>query len=252
MLVRNDVKCNYIYRIVKNEDILKERISLPNISYLKYPSKEIVKQVGMYNRANTPDFNVFYGAESINAALLETQPAHNDLITIGIWKNISKDNKVVSYPISHGKEAIEVNEGVRKGYQSFLSKKKNNSPLLMDFMELIFDFLGSEFSKSVENHFGYFYSAIYSERIFNNNHPDWIYNAIIYPSVKNRFKYENLAIRPEFFDANFQIERIWEMVIDETYYSQDLKFDNPVAFSYVKPLYIKEPKQIGFDGSIIW
>jgi len=253
MLLSNNVTCWNICRVVKNKSVLGEEKSIPHVSLLSYPSKEIVKRIGQYNRANSPDYNVFYGAQTVNAALLETKPAIGDLITVSVWGNTNPEMEILSYPINHGKEAIMINADVRKGYTAFQAIKKKNHPLLMKMMEIIFDFLGEEFSKQAHHHLDYFFSAFYSQRIFENvDIPDWNYEAIIYPSVQNKFKYENLAIKPEVFDKRFRIRKIMEMVVDESYYDLDLPLSDLLSISYIKPRYIREPSKLNADNSIEW
>jgi hypothetical protein len=250
LTITNEITCNYTARLVKNEDVIKKRKSIEDTKYLKYPPLTLVKEIGKYNRASTSNSTVFYGAECCDATLLETKPKKNDLVTVGVWKYRHPEKKIMTYPITFGKEAIQANPHTKKGYDYFQKVKEINDPQLMEFMEIFFDFLGLEFSKQVVDHYQYFYSAIYSDKIFENTDP--VFNAIVYPSVQNRFKYHNIAIRHTFFDEEFYIDRIFEFEIEDTFYDQEFPFSHAFHVSYVKPKNVREPKQIDIDGKIIW
>lgn len=245
-VVENVVSCGFVVRIVKNKEVFEEGKSIPNISFLSYPPLAIVQRNGRYNRANTSNRNAFYGTGSINASLLETTPESGELITVGVYVPKVKDFKMNSYPISHSKQARLVNQEVQKGYNAFIKSKENRHPLMMECLEIVFDFLGEEFSKPVNNHLEYFYSAIFSDRILTNS------NVIVYPSVKCKYKYENLAIAPAYFDDNFQLNRIFEILVKDTFYDEEKAFEYPFEISYINTVYSREPKQICPDGQIIW
>lgn len=113
-LITNKLTIFQTYRLVVNEWVLKSNEPITNTSLLKYPSLDIVKQINKFNRANTPNKNVFYSAENIDTALKETRPPLNKLVTIGVWKPKVPTKKFISYPISHSEVAEQVNEGVAK------------------------------------------------------------------------------------------------------------------------------------------
>jgi RES domain-containing protein len=252
LICQNDMTCYGTRRVVKNKDVLGIERSLPNVSFLKYPPLEKVKEIGKYNRANTPNFNMFYGATSVNAALMETKPEKNELITAGIWYNPDLKRTLNTYTINFGKSAIEANPLVKKGYDYFQRIKEINHPLLMEVHEIIYEFLGEEYSKPANNHLDYFYSATYTEKILSDRKNKECSEAIMYASIQNKYKYENLAIIPEIFDERFVLVKIYEMVVNETYYDKEIDFDNLDEISYIKPYYIREPRQVLPDGKIIW
>jgi hypothetical protein len=230
-----DIECEFTYRIIKNNTIHPDNKSITNTSFLKYPPLHIVNKIGKYNRANTPNSNVFYGAESANAALLEMKPNKGELITLSIWRN--KLNKIFyAYPMVH----------------PIAQLKDELHPIYFKWENVIRSFLVNEYSKEVNNHFQYIYSAVLSERFLKINDEHHNVQSIVYPSVKNNHKFDNLAIRPSDFDKYFEIYSIYEIIIDETYFQNEINYHNPFEISYIKPYSMRQPKTILKNGKIIW
>lgn len=70
----------YLYRLIVNKCMPgnnNERIK--ETRYLKYPPLEVVRKIGRYGRANTPDNNMFYATENIDGAVRELKPRVGDL-----------------------------------------------------------------------------------------------------------------------------------------------------------------------------
>lgn len=237
VLISNQLTIPRTYRLVVNEWVTGKNERIKDINFLKYPSLEIVKKANKYNRANTKNTTVFYTTECIDTALKEIKPPKNKLITVGMWIP-NKNKKFTSYPISHSEEAIKANIGVAKATQAFDKIAENNSKMIMDFLRHYFTLLGSEFTKTVNNHLEYYISALFSERILQKSEEpdnDFRFECIIYPSVGNKFETDNLAILPDVIDNDFILSKVYEFEIEETLYENSIpKNTNPEKVTLAK------------------
>jgi hypothetical protein len=252
----NDLYIPRLYRLVENEAVLQKRERIRFQNFLSYPPKCLVKNLNIYNRANTPEFNLFYATDSIDNALLEIKPGNNKLVTVGVWIPKQGDEvKLISYPISHNPCLVRINPHVRKGYFAFQALKKMKDTLLSDFMEVMFTFISEEFAKPVVNPFDYLFSARFSERIFyfdKGSNPNFNYDCIIYPSLGNRFQVENVAIRPEIIDSKFRLEKVIEFEIIDTNYNMVPPRNSQEEITAVKFKNWEETDWIENDGYIVW
>lgn len=261
-LITNDLTVFSTYRLVVNESVTEKNVSITNIEFLQYPSIQKVKDINKYNRANTPDTNVFYSAGSIDTALKEIRPPLNKLVTVGVWKQKNVNKKLISYPISHSQEAIKINKNVQDATRAFEETAKHNSELFMEYMRYYFKILGHEFSKKVDYnksnyHYEYLISALFSERIFAehqemNDEKNFKFDCIIYPSVGNDYLTENVAILPTTLDNDFYLAEVQEFEIEESYY--DIKSHNlyPEIVTLAKIKNFRETKLIRQNGLIEW
>jgi hypothetical protein len=261
-LITNDLTVFSTYRLVVNEFVTKKNESITNIEFLKYPTLEKVKEINKYNRANTPDTNVFYSAGSIDTALKEIRPPLNKLVTVGIWKPKNVDKKLISYPISHSQDAIEINKSVQDATRAFEDTGKHTSPLFMKYMRQYCQVLGHEFSKKVDYskpnyHYEYLISALFSERIFSehqemNDEKNFKFNCIIYPSVGNDYLTENVAILPTTLDNDFYLAEVQEFEVDESYYDAKNYNSDPEIITLAKIKNFRKSKTISQNGQIKW
>lgn len=201
-----------IERITINRNILKTNKRIRNIDYLKYPPKEFVKS---YGRCNLRNQSVFYGANLITTALSEMRPKVGDLVTKSVWQN-KTGHKFKICPI-------------------FLQQPSNNTinprtfELTQDFNRIIDQqysdnmkeaivnlskFVAYQFGKTVnsKNHLNYIFSAFFSDKILNEFENGTI-EGILYPSVKERLSFENIALKPNVFDDNFILEEVHESIV---------------------------------------
>lgn len=253
VLAANDLWVSNLYRLVENKAVSGKNERLRNQSFLSYPPLDVVSSKRLFNRANTPEFNVFYATDSIDNALLELKPEPGNLVSVGIWVPMKNNPlKLISYPISHNPLAIEVNPEVRKGFIAFQKAKKENHPLLMRFMEIMFGFISDEFAKPVVNPISYYYSAIFAESIFRLSEATYQYDCILYPSVGNKFKVENLAIKPEIIDKKFKLERVLEFEIVNTFYQKEPPRKEQNEITVVDYKNLIETDWIEKDGYIVW
>ncbi len=253
-VVNNSLTIFHTYRLVVNEFASNKNERIHNIKYLKHPDLELVKKINKYNRANTPNSNIFYSTDCMDSALKEIRPPINKLITFGIWKPKTTKNTFISYPISHIDEAYDVNDGVAKSTRVFEDKLKNNE-LLQNYMRFYLQLLGREYSKPVNHHYEYLISAFFSERIFDLRKiasPEWRYDCIIYPSVGNKYKTDNIALFPDVIENEFKLERVVEMEIEESFYDNDYELNYPNQITLAKTKNINTTTNIDEKGNIFW
>ena len=249
-VIWHQVKVFNTVRVVNNESVLGKRETITNKSFLKYPPLDVVKRIGKYNRASNDRTTLFYSTDSINSALMEIKPKKGDLITIGLWENMAADKNLTLFPINFGKEARRINEHSMKGYEAFLDIKGNNHELLGDFLEILFDFLGEEYSKPVSDHIKYYFSAYFTGKVLRNK--EIPFDGVIYPSVQNQFKYENIAIKPESHER-FELALAIEMEVEDTDYTKIVDKFDMLDIHYILPKNMKATEKIdNISGHITW
>ena len=254
-LISNELTVFTTYRLVVNESITGNNESITDIKYLKYPSLEIVKKINKYNRANTPETNVFYSSETIDTAIKEIRPPLNKKISVGIWKPIDNNKKLISFPIFHSEEALKKNKAANKAKKSFDDHFNFTSPLLMDYMGYYFKLLGREYTKRVYNHYEYLISGLFSERILSQKQQENLnfrYDCIVYPSVGNEFVTDNLAMTPETLDNDFWLSEVMEFEIIEQYYDSKNIAAHPEMITLAKINSLKRTSNISESGVIKW
>ncbi len=255
ILISNEIKIYKSFRLIVNEWVTGKNESISHTDFLKYPSLEIVKKIGKYNRANTPNSNVLYTTENINTALLELKPPLNKKLTIGLWKQKNLSKTLISYPLSHSDEAINFSESLSNSTFAFEEIAKKNNSKLFSIWRYYLKFLGREFTKPVKNHLEYLISATVAERILNvrkDPNPSFNMDLIVYPSVGNKYKTKNYAIHPDSVDEKFELESLLEFEIDEEHYDYEEQFDDPFLVTVAKVINNKNPKIIFADGKILW
>ena len=252
-LISNDLTIFQTYRLVVNEWVTGKNEPITDTTYLKYPSLDVVKKADKFNRANTPNTNVFYSTENIDTALKEIRPPLNKLVTVGVWKP-NTNKKFISYPISHN-IAIPVNEHVEKATNAFEELGNYNSSLFHNYMRYYFQLFGSEFTKQVNHHYEYYISALFSERIFDTLHDpnaDFNYDCIIYPSVGNGYGTSNVAIRPSVIDNDFYLEKVIEFEVIKDLYDKPYVLTRPEIITLGRVNNIRVTNKIDKKGNISW
>lgn len=253
LMVRNDLHVTGFFRLVQNSAVPNAKGKIRYQKYLSYPPLDLVKKSKRYNRANTPDFNLFYATDSFDSALLELKPDVGDIVTVGTW--VPKQGKTIltSYPVTHNPLTAQVNPEAKKGYLAFQEIKQYNHPTLMKFMETIFGFVSEEFAKPVKDHWEYFLSAKFSERILkiNNAESEWNYECMVYPSVGNKYSVNNIALRPEIIDAKFNLARASQFRITKTMYESVAPRNHPEEITVVNYDDFLQTDWID-DGYIVW
>ena len=74
IIIQNDINFEYLFRVTPVNESFVEKGKVRTPKYLTYPPLDIVKKMGKYNRANSPEKTVFYASFFENVALRETKP----------------------------------------------------------------------------------------------------------------------------------------------------------------------------------
>lgn len=248
-IITNDLEISQTYRLGINEFVTGNNERITDIKFLKYPDLNKVRKSGKYNRANTPNTNVFYSTDTIDTALKELRPPLNKLVTIGVWKPKEK-KKFRSYPIFHSNKANANNEGAKKAMEAFENNLKYAPPLLINYLQNYFKLLGREYSKKINNHYEYIISALFSEDILLNN--DLNIDCIIYPSVGNDHVSDNLALRPSVLNNDFYLKKVIEFEIEESYYDNKYNVGDSEKITLAKIKNMSWTENISNNGKINW
>lgn len=225
VLLANKIQIFQLYRVV----IYGDNKTITNKKWLTYAPLHVVDKIGKLNRANTTKTTIFYGAETIDAALNELKKhiKIGDLVTVGKW--IPNENRdFISYPISHSKPGYGINPGSTKALHGFLEYSKTQNIYFTEIMERYFYILGKEYSKEIDHHYEYFISATFSEDILDNpqnKNTNFDIECIVYPSVGNKFKTSNVAIKKEVFRHNFKLEKVIEFNVTELHFERNPSTD---------------------------
>ncbi len=249
-LVTNDLTVYSTYRLVVNESVTGRNSRITDAKYLKYPPLDVVKQMNRYNRANTPATNLFYSSESVDTTLKELRPPVNRILTLGIWEPNSGP-PFVAYPVSH-ESAIEVNPGVKKAYDAFVSRKGLVDPEVYNYLGRYLDLIGSEYTKPVSNHLEYMVSAWLSERVFESREEPWRFDCILYPSVGNGLRTDNIAMLPAVMEARLKLTRVLQFEVAEAFYDRPYTEHHPEMITMAEVKNVVEARYVREDGSIDW
>jgi hypothetical protein len=206
MKPQNVVRFEETYRISFVLDDFLEKGKVRNLKYLREPPLEVVKKRGVYGRANSPQSTLFYTAINPFVAILETKPNIGDRIILGKWIHDPKEG-FITYPIVNEKKIKS--EPLEKARKAFMDRMSFNHPLFAKIIDLLMEFISSEFVKDVpivnRRKYEYLYSGYFADQALSNNfeplnhdiEPLNHYDALIYPSIATKYQTENLAIVPK-------------------------------------------------------
>jgi hypothetical protein len=177
--------------------------TITEIKFLKNPPPESVTK---YNRANLKNQSVLYATFLLPTALNENNPDLGDLVTFSYWELKKENNPLIVYPVFdfYKTKNMQLKQEFTKGIKNYPEDLKN--VVILDNC-----LVASYFSKYVEKgkEINYTFSAHLADKIFNK-----IYNgqieAIIYPSVKDVTRTDNIAIKPDVFNAKYKLVEVRE------------------------------------------
>lgn len=208
----NKYEFNTLERITINNRILGSNKRIKEIKFLKYPPAQ---KVTKYGRCNLPKQSVFYGSTLSMTAMNEMKPRVGDLITKSIWK--LKEPKHLTYcPIFH----IQPTNGTMNPH-SWKLEQEFNKVLRRDFPQEMYEpviylskFIAYHFSKFVHHkrNKDYLFSAYFSNKILNELENGTI-DGIVYPSVQSHLSFENVVLKTNVFDENYELSEVRESVI---------------------------------------
>jgi hypothetical protein len=199
-------------RVTINKRILGKNKRIKNIDFLKYPP---ANKVTKYGRCNMIGESIFYGATLKTTALSEMRPKVGDLITKSIWKIKDKHTFKVC-PIfhlqptngTHNPRSYELEQDFHKEVNDHFTGNTRKAVINLT------KFIAFQFSKPVNpnNHRDYLFSAFFSNKLLNE-YDDGTIEGILYPSVKEKLSFENVALKADVFDEHFVLDKVKESIV---------------------------------------
>lgn len=188
-----------------------KEIRITDINKLKYPPNGAAK----IGRANLVEEKILYGTDNIITALMEARAEENDLITISTWK--LKTNKALTVtPIfkNFPLKSDVINIDFFKLHLEYKKKLQEYNAETQKQIDFFIQFLTDCFTKEVgdNNHFDYYLSAHYANRLFNFLDNGKI-DAILYPSMKEDLMTTNIAMKHNVFDDNYELFLVEEKIV---------------------------------------
>ncbi len=205
----NHYEFETLERITINNRILDSNKRIKDIKFLKYPLANIVTK---YGRCNLPKQSVFYGSTMF---MSEMKPRVGDLITKSIWK-LKKPKQLKYCPIFH----IQPTNGTMNPHswkleQEFFKVLKKDFPKeLHKPVTNLSKFIAFHFSKYVHHkkNKDYLFSAYFSNIILNELDNGTV-DGIVYPSVQSHLSFENVVLKTDVFDQNYELFEVHESII---------------------------------------
>lgn len=190
----------------------KNNKRLTNLSQLRYPPKDIAKDLN-YNRASLKGQSVFYaGSSNLLPIVVETQPQKGQLTTTSKWV-LKKGYCLNLLVICQDEKLAMSNHELWESYKEYNYNLNQLYPNTKEIVVAINSLIIKAFTRKVnpENKQGYLFSALFADHFFN--HFDNPIDAIYYPSVPNDYAAMNIAVKPEIVDLKFEMIEAKEAVI---------------------------------------
>lgn len=180
------------------------------ISRFSYPPPEYVKSPG---RVNISGFPVFYAANDVSTALLESNIHEGDEFYAGIWM-IDAGTKMNAYPCipyQQISKLSDLGDDKAKNLKSFIDLH-NELKQLLDRYAYIFSIPHTTDAPDAQNLYIYYLSGAIGHSIINRpmyiKEGSMMTDAILYPSVKSDGKSYNLAINKYFVDKHMKLKYV--------------------------------------------
>lgn len=207
-------KIEKFQRVTINSKVIGKNDRIYDIKYLKNPPKELIES---YGRANNIQESVLYATFDPITALSEMRPKIRDVITISTWKLKTNYDLTVTPIFKNSTKDGAIHNGISMRARIEYNKALKQYDIeLQKQLDIILQFVADCFNKEVEdsNHFDYYLSAHYANRIFRELQNGQI-NAILYPSVRQSLTLTNIALKPDVFDENYELEKVEESKITQ-------------------------------------
>jgi len=200
-------------RVTINKRLFQgKNVRIDDISFLKNPPANLVSRLG---RANLQQQSVLYATFDPLTALSEMRPEVGDLVTTSTWK-LKTDHDLTFSPVfkNSTKDGIVHNEMALKASLHYAKELRNHDEETAKQIDILIKFMADCFSKDVDpnNHFDYFMSAYFANKIFYNFENGEV-DAILYPSVRQSLTLTNISIKPLIFEHNYQIDLVEEGIV---------------------------------------
>ena len=227
----------FLERLTINKNIINDNTkSIEKLKDLKYRPLDKLEKITNYGRANLKYQSVFYASINTPTPILETNPQEGDLVTISKWIVIDDNIPLLVCPI--------VDYPNEKDFQLLFEFESILKEEISELQEMIVEdslYLSKCFSKYVEKgkDLNYIFSANIADMIFNEYNNGGI-EAIIYPSVQDTTKSNNIALKPDVLESKYRIYEIDECVVE-------VKNNHSIFLRK-----IKKTNKISDQGVIIW
>lgn len=234
MIIQNDISFHSLWRITKVSNSFLQDGKVRDIKYITNPTSDVLRKIGKYNRASSPNLPIFYASFHESVALHEFKPEIGDRIIISRWENFTKKS-FVSFPIVYYKNIH--NKMSYRNNSLIAEMRKQGHPLLAEIMSLYLAFLSEEFVKKIEivnsKRYEYLFSSYFGDSLLDrnlpisdiikpNNPPDKPmkedFDCIVYPSVAFNHQEDNLAISPISVSKNLRPASIEDCIVEDTFF----------------------------------
>ena len=198
---------DYLYR-VRTQKSMKYDDELLRISSFSYvPKERNQKGIPSMGRFNKKGESIFYASlyGTTNLKEIKDNIREGDVVYLSKWK--IKDNTPIRLYYIYPPDATQDNPFLNLDFH----------PLLLENLKAI----GGILLDKEEGQNKYLKSSLIGNQIFNFKEKGVSFDAILYPSVLgNKYEY-NLAIKPEYVDANMELQCVYEAVVKDNRVSID-------------------------------
>lgn len=191
----------YLYRVRTQESMKYDDELLKTSSFSYVPKKYNQEGCPSMGRFNQQGESIFYASlyGTTNLKEMKDKIKEGDVVYLSKWK-------------------IKDNTPIRLYYIYPPDTNQDNPFLNLDLHPLLLENLKEIGGILLDNEEGankYLKSSLIGNQIFNFKEKEVSYDAILYPSVHgNKYEY-NLAIKPEYVDANMELECVYEAVVKD-------------------------------------
>jgi hypothetical protein len=206
-------KVSGFQRVTINKRLFNgKNIRIEDISFLRNPPERIVSR---YGRANLPKQSVLYATFDPLTALSEMRPEVGDLVTTSTWK-LKMDYDLCYSPVfkNSTRDGIIHNEMALRSSMQYRNVLRKYDEEMAKQIDVLVKFMADCFAKDVDpsSHLDYFMSAYFANKIFYHFENGEV-DAILYPSVRQSLTLTNIALKPEVFEQNYQIDLVEEGIV---------------------------------------
>lgn len=196
-------------RLTVNKKVLNgSNKRLTETKWLGNKPKEIVDKYGRMNRIGQ---SILYGTFSVPTAVNEIEPEIGDLVTLSEWTLKEPNTQMIVYPIFWNMRKDLGYIQILNQYKSMISRFDKDVQSLFNIQ---MEFLAKVMSKRIhpEKNNLYVFTSSIANRIFNEE-MNGETEAILYPSVKDTAKMDNIAIKPDSFIKKYRLKSVKEYII---------------------------------------
>jgi len=193
----------------------------------KWLGNKPANKVNKYGRMNLIGQSILYGTFSVPTAINELEPKCGDLVTLSEWTLKEPNTKMTVFPIFWNMRNDVGYFQILSQYRSLISQFDQDVQSLFDTQ---MKFLADIMSKRIDskNNNLYVFTSSVANRIFYEE-MNGETEAIIYPSVKDTAKMDNIAIKPNVFETNYRLMSVKEYIIRAN--TNELKMQELTGFS---------------------